>query len=106
MARSSWQQSGYICPHEHDTNNTVPILGANIEVWDEHSSSVWQTEQNDLNKKNKQNNYNCLKHNYEFWEEKYPEYCAVGWFMSTSEEELSDDDMFWWKNKHDLVYEG
>ena len=105
MVRSGRPQSGHICPHECDTNNAVPILGANIEVLDKHSSSVWQTEQNDLDKKNKQNYWNHLKHIYEFWEEKYPEYYAVG-VQALTEEELSDDDMFWWKNKHDLIYEG
>ena len=50
MARSGRLQSGRIRPHERDTNNAVPILGANIEVLDEHSSSVRQTEQKILTK--------------------------------------------------------
>ena len=50
MARSGQPQSGHICPHECDTNNTLSILRANNEVLDEHSLSVQQTEQNDLDK--------------------------------------------------------
>ena len=33
------------------------------------------------------------------------EYYAVG-VRPLTEEELSDDGMFWWKNKHNLIYEG
>jgi hypothetical protein len=36
MARDS--HSGRIRPHERDTNNLVPILGASIEVLDRHST--------------------------------------------------------------------
>ena len=40
-----------------------------------------------------------------FWEEKYPQYYAVG-VRALTEEEVGDEDMFWWKNKHDLIYTG
>jgi len=96
---------GRIRPHERDTNNDAPILGASIDVLDEHSSSVRQTEQNDYEKKTKQDHRNRLKHIYTFWEEKYPEYHAIGARLLT-DEELANEDMFWWKNKQDLVYEG
>jgi hypothetical protein len=35
----------------------------------------------------------------------YPDYYNVGviWF---SEDQLADEDMYWWKNKFDPIYEG
>ena len=106
MARSSNRaQSGRVRPHERDTNNEAPILGANVEVLEQHSSSVRETEQNDLSVKVKRDYRNRLKHMYTFWKEQYPEYYSVG-VRELTEVELGDKDMFWWKNKHDVVYEG
>jgi len=97
--------AGRIRPHERDTNDDAPILGETIEVLAHHSSSVRQTEQKDLNLKSKRDHRNRLKHIYEFWQAEYPEYYNVG-VRALSDEELSDEDKFWWKNKHDIVYEG
>lgn len=96
---------GRVRPHERDTNNEAPILGANVEVLEQHSSSVRETEQNDLSVKVKRDYRNRLKHMYTFWKEQYPEYYSVG-VRELTEVELGDKDMFWWKNKHDVVYEG
>jgi hypothetical protein len=103
MARGS--TSGHICLHECDTNNAAPILGASVEVLDQHSPAVRQTEQNDLVTSVKRDYRNRLKHIYEFWEENYPEDYAVG-VCELTEEDMANEDMYWWKNKHDLVYEG
>ena len=102
------RNTGRIHPHQRDTNNDAPILGANVEILDEHSSSVRQTERMDLEKKSKRDHRNRLKHIYMFWEEKYPDYHAVG-VCELTEEELAEGpegDMYWWKNKHDIMYEG
>ena len=64
-----------------------------------------ETERNDLATNNKRNYRNRLKNLYTFWQEKYPQYYAVG-VRALTEEELGDEDMFWWKNKHDLIYTG
>lgn len=96
---------GRICPHERDTNNDAPILGADIEVQDQHSSSVRETERHDATVKVKREHRNRIKQVYEFWKTEYPEYFSVG-VTELTEAELGDEDKFWWKNKHDLVYEG
>lgn len=49
---------GCIHPQEWDRNNDAPILGTNIKVFNEHSSSVQQTEQNDPEKKGKRDHRN------------------------------------------------
>ncbi len=43
MARG--QSGGRIRPHERDTDDSVPILGANIQIQEEHSQGVRNTEQ-------------------------------------------------------------
>jgi hypothetical protein len=45
----SRQGGGRIRPHERDTDDTIEILGANIAVSAEHTTSVKATEQQDLN---------------------------------------------------------
>jgi len=98
-------RSGRLPHHLRDTNNKAPILGANVEVLEEHSVAVRETEQNDLAVKVKREYRNRLKEMYEFWQTKYPDYYNVG-VNELTDEELADEDTYWWKNKHDLVYEG
>ena len=102
MARTT---SGRIRPHERDTNDTTAILGADIPVLEEHSISVRDTEIQHVSEGNKRNYRNRLGHIFEFLQERYPTYYAVG-VRALTEAELTDPDMYWWKNKHDLVYEG
>jgi hypothetical protein len=101
----SQRRTGRIRPHERDTDDTVEILGANISVSAEHTAAVKATERQDLNEKNKRNYRNRIKHIYEWLEITYPEYYKVG-VVELSEAQLEDEDMFWWKNKLDLIYEG
>ena len=96
---------GRIRPHERATNDEVAILGANVSVSAEHSASVRATEQKDLTVEVKRNYRNRLKHIYKFWEQSYPEYYEVGVCELTSDE-LADEDLFFWKNKHDIIYAG
>jgi hypothetical protein len=97
--------TGRIRPHERDTNDEAAILGAEINVLEQHSSAVQQTESNDLVRDVKRDYRNHIKHIYDFWKEKYPAYYAVG-VRELADEELADEDMFWHRNKCDLVYEG
>jgi hypothetical protein len=101
----SQRRTGRIRPHERDTDDTVEILGANLAVSAEHTAAVKATERQDLNEKNKRNYRNRLKHIYEWLEIAYPEYYKVG-VIELSEAQLEDEDMFYWKNKFDLIYEG
>ena len=96
---------GRIRPHERDTNDVAVVIGADIAVLEEHSISVRNTEVQHVSKENKRDYRNRLGHIYEFFQERYPAYYAVG-VRALTEAELTDPDMYWWKNKHDLVYEG
>ena len=55
--------------------------------------------------KGKRDYRNRLGHIIDFWREHYPEYNAVG-VRDITAEELENPALFWWKNKHDIVYEG
>jgi hypothetical protein len=102
----SSRRGGRIRPHERNTgDDNVEILGANIAVSAEHTASVKATERQDLNEKNRRNYRNRIKHIYEWLKTEYPEYYNVG-VIELSEDQLADEDMFWWKNKFDLIYEG
>jgi hypothetical protein len=80
-------------------------LGADIEVSAKHAAAVKATEHQDLNEKNKQKYRNQIKHIYEWLEMAYPDYYRVG-VIKLSEAQLADEEMLWWKNKFDLIYEG
>lgn len=99
------RSTGRIRAHERETNDAVPILGNGIDVLEEHSLSVQQTEDHDRVTKVKRDYRNRLKQMMLFWQQKYPDYYAVG-VRALSEEELADKDKFWWNNKHDVIYQG
>ena len=70
----------------------------------EQSVSGKATERQDLNEKNRRNYRNQIKHIYEWLKIQYPEYYNVGVIELSEEAQLADEDMFWWKNKFDLIY--
>jgi hypothetical protein len=80
-------------------------LGADIEVSTKHTATVKATEHQDLNEKNKCNYRNQIKYIYERLGMAYPKNYRVG-VIELSEAHLTDEDMFWWKNKFGLIYEG
>jgi hypothetical protein len=96
---------GRIRPHDRETDDSVPILGANIEVQEEHSAGVRNTEQRGLDLKTKRNYRNRIRDIYTFFSTAYPDYYSVG-VRELSEEERKDPDSFFWKNTHDLIYTG
>ena len=102
---SSHSRRGRIHPHQRDTNDEVPILGAGVAVSEDHSAAVRNTELKTISVKNKRDYRNRIKHIIEFWQKYYPDYYAVG-VRDLTEEELADEAMFWWRNKQDIKYEG
>jgi hypothetical protein len=81
------------------------ILGANLELDTGFQTAVLETE--DIAKKRKMmiEHQNHIKHLYEFWIEKCPEYLALG-IVELTEEQKQDRRSFHYKNTHALVYEG
>lgn len=93
---------GRIRPHERDTNDDVPIIGATIAINEDHRLSVQATEGHDRKLKTKEGYRNRIKHIYEFLQEKYPDYCDAGGVVVV----LDTSNVFHHKNTYDLKYEG
>ena len=68
-------------------------------------SDVQATEDFKIDVKTKRTLHNQVEQYYTFLETSFPQYFEVG-FCILSEEELEDKQKYFWKNKHDLVYEG
>jgi hypothetical protein len=74
----------------------------NIPHW--FSTLVRNTEVQHVSISNKRDYRNRLGHIFAFLLERYPAYYAVG-VRALTEDEVANPEMFWWKNKHDLVHE-
>jgi hypothetical protein len=108
MARNnrSGVRHGRIRPHERDTNNAVPIIGANIEVTEEHRESVRTTLNNDRVEETRRDYRNRIKEICTFLQQKYHDYGDAGGIHELTEEEKMNPDLFYHTNTHDLKYEG
>ena len=98
--------TGRILPHERDTNDDVPIIGQDVAVQEDHLQKIKKTSKRDKEVETKRDYRNRLKHIYEFFQKEYPQYCEAGGVVKLTDEELADDDKFYYKNKYDLKYEG
>jgi hypothetical protein len=96
---------GHIRPHERETNDSVAILGANLEIQAAHSQGVRNTEQRGLVVRTKRNYRNRIKEMYIFFSLFYKDYYSVG-VQKLSKAERVDEDFFYYKNTHDLIYTG
>ena len=70
---------GRIRPHERDTTNDAAILGAEVAVLEEHSTSVRNTEVRHNSEGNKRDYRNRLGHIFEFLQERYPTLNTMLW---------------------------
>jgi hypothetical protein len=103
MARG--QAGGRIRPFERETDNSVAILGAGLEIQAAHSQGVRNTEQRGLVVRTKQNYRNWIKEMYIFFSLNYKDYYSVG-VRKLSEPDQVNPDLFHHKNTHDLIYAG
>jgi hypothetical protein len=88
-----------------ETETPRRILGANLELDSGIQEAVLETEDVAKKRKTMIEHRNCIKHLYEFWIEKCPEYVALG-TVELTEEQKQDRGSFHYKNTLDLVYEG
>ena len=98
-------RAGRIRAVDRDADDNVEILGANVAVNDDHLDAVRETTSNKIDNQTKRNYRNRLKKMMDFWQNTYPEYYAEGVRVLT-EEDLSNPDIYWWKNTRDVVYTG
>ena len=98
-------RSGRIRAVDRDADDDVDILGDDVSVNEEHLNAVRETTGNKLNTETKRNYRNRLNKMMSFWQREYPEYYAKG-VRDLQPEDLANPDIFWWKNRRDLVYTG
>ena len=103
--RTTTHQQGRIHPHQRDADFSGEVLGDDIVLNKNFISNVQDTEDFKIDIKTKRLHRNQIKQIYKFWQEKFPEYYAIG-VQSLSEEELADQTKYYWKNDCNLVYEG
>ena len=103
MPRS--HRTGRIRAVDRDADDDVEILGADVAVNEDHLDAVRETTSNKIDEGTKRNYRNRLKKMMTFWEKNYPDYHAAG-VRALTEEDLANPDVYWWKNKGDLVYTG
>jgi hypothetical protein len=111
MACSHLRTANSINPHARagtnaETETPRSILGANLELDPGFKEIVLETEHMAKKRKTMIKHRNRIKHLYEFWIEKCPQYVALGTVELLTEEQKQDRRSFHYKNTHDLVYEG
>ena len=105
MPRGSSHKTGRIHPHQRDADFSGAVLGDDIVLEDRYVTSVQDTEQYNICVKTKRTHRNRIKQIYSFWEDQFPQYYAVG-VRAVPQADLDDPTKYFWKNKHDLLYEG
>ena len=103
MSRGSG--GGRILVHQRDTDDTVPIIGANIAINENHAAAAQTTQSKGMKPKTRKEYRGRHRHMWTFWEEFYPEYFEQGTRV-LSEEEKEDPAKYYFKNDRDLIYRG
>ena len=98
-------RQGRIHPHQRNADFSLSLLGDDIELGESYVSNVQATEDFKIDVKTKRSHRNRIKQFYTFLETAFPQYYEVG-VRCLSAEELQDKKKYYWKNTHDLVYEG
>ena len=98
-------RGGRIQPDQRNTNDSAPIIGLGIEGSEQHKASLSETKSYAFQLKTVRNYRNRLGHIMNFWKTNYPEYYTAG-VKVLSEEELQDQDKYYWKNKTEIIYTG
>lgn len=98
-------RTGRIRPDERDTNDNAAILGANVIGTEAHMASLKETKKCAYNVKTLRDYRNRIKKLIDFWRTNYEGYYDVG-VRKLTEEELGDEEKYYWKNTEDIIYEG
>jgi hypothetical protein len=105
--RTARGNAGRILPHERDTDNSVPVLGAEFNDLGENYSNLYnETLQHDMNDRTRKDYRRRLIRIAKYWEEHCPEYYPVGTRDVTAVDLHAVGKYFYGKYKKDLVYQG
>ena len=105
---SSSRRTGRILPHQRDTDDAAPIIGAALDdIGDEYRERYVATLRLGMDDKTRKNYRSRIIRICKYWREKYPAYSAEG-VRRISEEEANDVSKFYFGGhyKEDIVYTG
>ena len=96
---------GRIHVHQRDTDDTVPIIGADIAIKENHAAAAQTTQSKGMKDKTRKEHRNRHKHMMEFWREHYGRYFEQGTYILTDEQK-ADPTKYYFQNDRDLHYRG
>ena len=96
---------GRILVHQRETDDTVPIIGADIAIKENHAGAAQTTQSKGMKDRTRKEHRNRHKHLMDFWKEHYEGYFEQGTHLLT-EEEKADQTKYYFKNDRDLRYQG
>ena len=83
----------------------VQLIGSELLAEAASGTAVIDTESHGLSTGIKRDNRNRLKTMMRWWQRNLPDYYELA-VKELSADELADPTIYWWKNKHDLRYDG
>ena len=98
---------GRVYPHQRDTDDGVPIIGAEFELPNDYKANVQETIKHDIQDKCRLDYRHRNKRIMKFWEENNPEMYKAG-VVDVSETDQHDNSKHFFngKFKQDLQYTG
>ena len=96
---------GRILVHQRETDNTVPIIGADIAINENHAAAAQTTQSKGMKDKTRKDYRYRHKRMVKFFREFYGEYFEQGTKV-LSEEEKADPSKYYYNNDRDLIYNG
>lgn len=103
MARGN--RGGRVLPHERNTNNNAPILGADLNIAG-YEEAIHETNKFEISDNTRKDYRRRIVRITKHWKEKYPEYHSVG-VRDVSPAELQDKTLYYYNRyKTDLIYTG
>ena len=70
--------TGRIRPYEREATENVEIIGASLQLVDDHQQGLDETNEHARKVATTRNYWNRIQHIITFMESSYPEYCALG----------------------------
>ena len=96
---------GRVQVHERRVDDATAVIDADIEIAEEHSEEIRQTEAKQMEDRTRKNYRNRIRHIYTWWMKNYSDYFEHGTRV-LSEAERNDRVAFHHTNDRDLVYSG
>ena len=96
---------GRIHVHQRETDDTVPIIGADIAIKENHAAAAQTTQSKGMKDKTRKEHRNRIMHLIEFWKKHYERYLDQGTYILTDEQK-ADPTKYYFQNDRDLRYRG